>query len=58
MGWFIPVAVLIGIVGTQTAVKSRHTMKVNRKAKGWWLLVLLAWLPTFCWIMTQFIAQY
>ena len=58
MGWFIPVAALIGLVGTQTAAKSRHALKANKQAKGWWLLVVLAWLPSFCWIMAQFIGQY
>ena len=57
MGWFIPVAILIGIVGTRTAVKSRYGLKANKRARGWWLLVLMAWLPSFCWVMAQCVAQ-
>jgi hypothetical protein len=57
MPWFIPVGVLIGLAGTQTAVKSRHAMKA-KKDRAWWLLLVLAWLPSFCWILAQFIEQY
>jgi hypothetical protein len=58
MGWFIPVGFLIGMAGTQTALKSRHALKANKKAGAWWLLLLLSWMPSFCWLLAQFIDQY
>jgi len=58
MAWFLPVGILIGAAGTQTAFKSRHAMKVHTRERGWWLLLILAWLPSFCWILAQFIGQY
>ena len=57
MGWFIPLGLLIGLLGTQTATRVRHSQKANRQNRGWWLLLLLSWLPAFCWIMAQFVAQ-
>jgi len=56
MTWFLPLGCLVGIAGTQTALKSRHA--TQKKDRAWWLLVLLSWLPSFCWIAAQFIAQY
>jgi hypothetical protein len=53
MTWFIPVGIVIGAVGTQTAIKSRR----SQKDRTWWLLLLLAWLPVACWLLAQFILQ-
>jgi hypothetical protein len=55
--WMIPLAVLIGVVGTRTASKSRHSMSATTKAQGWWLLVVLAWTPLVCWFLSQFVNQ-
>ena len=54
MAWFIPVAGLIGLAGTRTAYKARQ----RKQDRGWWLLLCLAWLPSFCWLMAQWVAQY
>jgi len=58
MGWFIPVGILIGAAGTQTALKSRHFLKANKQSQSWWLLIILSWLPSLCWILAQFIEQW
>jgi hypothetical protein len=58
MPWFIPVGVLIGLGGTQTALKARHAMKARKEQRSWWLLLLLSWLPSVCWFLAQFIEQY
>lgn len=59
MGWFLPLGFLIGAAGTQTAFKSRrHHAKARTRDRLWWLLVILAWLPTVCWILAQFVEQY
>ncbi len=58
MGWFFPVGILIGAVGTQTAAKARHQGKGKTRDRAWWLLLVISWLPTLCWLMAQFIDQY
>jgi hypothetical protein len=58
MSWFLPLGLLIGFVGTRTALKARHSVKTGKNPLSWWLLVILAWLPSFCWIMAQFVDQY
>lgn len=58
MPWFIPVGALIGLAGTQTALKSCRAMKAKKKDRAWWMLIILAWFPSFCWILAQFIDQY
>ena len=58
MAWFLPVSILIGAAGSQTAFRSHHLAGAHTKEKTWWLLLVLAWLPTFCWILAQFIDQY
>jgi hypothetical protein len=58
MTWFLPVSILIGAAGTQTARKSRHHTKAHTGERAWWLLVILSWLPAICWILAQFVEQY
>ena len=55
MAWFLPVGVLIGVLGTRTALKSR---RLDAKDPAWWLLLLLAWLPVLCWALAQVVAQW
>ena len=55
--WFVPVAILIGLAGTQTTLRVKHYLKVRRKEKAWWLLILIAWLPLLCWLASQFVTQ-
>jgi hypothetical protein len=57
MAWFFPLGVLVGLAGTQTAYRSRHTLRLSRQEGTWWFLVLLAWLPILCWIAAQFVVQ-
>jgi len=56
MGWFLPVGILIGAAGTQTALRAhRHA---GPRERSWWLLLVVAWLPTFCWLLAQVVDQY
>ena len=55
--WFVPLALVIGIAGTRTALHARHTLKVHRKDRSWWLPMVLGWFPLACWILSQFVAQ-
>jgi hypothetical protein len=57
MIWFLPIGLVIGLAGTQTSLKARHFAKNNRAERAWWLLLVLAWLPTLCWIAAQFVLQ-
>jgi hypothetical protein len=57
MDWFFSVGVLIGVVGTRTAQKLRYVVKGSTKDRAWTLLLILSWLPTFCWIVAQFLNQ-
>jgi hypothetical protein len=56
MSWFLPVAVLIGIIGTHEAMRSRRASGQSQHF-GCWLLLLVAWMPSVCWLIAQFIAQ-
>jgi uncharacterized membrane protein len=56
MPWMIPLALSIGGVGTRTSFKARHTRKGSRN--DWWLLLILAWTPALCWMISQFVEQY
>lgn len=58
MAWFLPLGLLIGAAGTQTAMRAHRHAGAGTRERSWWLLLLVAWLPTFCWIMAQFIDQY
>lgn len=55
--WFLPLAVLIGFAGTQTTLRSRHSLKARTRERAWWLLLVLSWLPLACWVASQFIPQ-
>jgi len=57
MGWFLPLGVLIGALGTQTAIRAHHAMRAKTREKGWLLLLTMAWLPSFCWVLAQFVRQ-
>jgi hypothetical protein len=57
MIWFIPLAILIGLAGTQTTLRSRHNLKSRKKERAWWLLLVLSWVPLVCWFVSQFISQ-
>jgi len=56
MPWFFPLAIVIGLAGTQTTLRNRHAAK-TRKERTWWLLLVMAWLPVACWVLSQFIRQ-
>ena len=58
MPWFIPLAIGVGYEGTKTSLRSRHLLKSGNRERDWWILLVLAWLPSFCWIVSQFIEQY
>lgn len=57
MLWFIPLAISIGLLGTRTAIHERHLEGGTHRLKGWWLLFLLSWAPTLCWMMAQVVRQ-
>ena len=57
MRWFVPVAVVVGLIGTRAAGQSRRAGKGRGRDRSWWLLGALAWLPLVCWLCAQFILQ-
>jgi hypothetical protein len=57
MAWFAPVALGIGVAGTRTALESRRHLRAGSEDHGWWLLVVLSWLPLVCWLAAQFVVQ-
>jgi hypothetical protein len=57
MGWFLPLGVLIGALGTQTAFRAHHALGAKSREKGWLLLLAMAWLPSVCWVMAQVVKQ-
>lgn len=57
LAWFLPLALVIGFLGTQTAVRSRHALKARKLEPPWWILSVLSWLPLACWIVSQFVQQ-
>ena len=57
MPWFVPIAVLVGLAGTHTTMRSRHALKANKKERAWWLLLVLSWVPLACWILSQIVPQ-
>jgi len=58
LNWFLPLGILIGAAGTQTAIRVHHGVKGHTRSRGWMLLLAIAWLPSFCWILAQFVDQY
>jgi hypothetical protein len=58
MPWLFPVSLVIGVEGTRTAVRARHGVKGRALDSSWALMLLLAWLPLICWILSQVIDQY
>lgn len=58
MPWFISVAIFLGVVGTKTSLQQRHLMaKKAPPDPGWWLILVIAWMPLVCWVLAQFIRQ-
>ena len=53
--WMIPVAVMIGVAGTRTALQARRLIKAA--SKDWWMVVVLAWSPLVCWVASQVVLQ-
>lgn len=54
MPWFVPVALALGALGTRTGSHQRRMARRNHD-KGWWLIVVFAWLPLVYWILAQFV---
>ena len=57
MLWFIPLAAAIGILGTKSALDQRHLTGQSHHNNGWWLTFAIAWAPTICWMLAQFVQQ-
>jgi hypothetical protein len=57
MPWFIPLGLGVGLAGTRTALHSRHQFRASRQEGSLWLLLVLSWLPIFCWLAAQFVVQ-
>ncbi len=57
MAWFLPLGFLIGAAGTQTAFRAHHFSTSRHRDEGWWLLLTVAWLPTVCWGLAQFVSR-
>ena len=58
MPWFIPIATSIGIMGTKTGLEQRHLARKTHRNQGWWLIVVIAWMPSVFWVFAQFVQQY
>jgi hypothetical protein len=58
MYWFIPFAIVIGILGTRTALEQHHLEGRGQHRKGWWLLLLLGWAPAVCWALSRIVPQF
>lgn len=58
MPWFIPIALAIGVMGTKTGLEQRHLARKTLRNRGWWLIVVLAWMPAVFWVLAQFVQQY
>jgi hypothetical protein len=54
--WMIPLALLIGVSGTRTALRLRRSPKSG--TSDWWLLLVLGWVPLVIWALAQAIGQY
>ena len=52
----LPLAILIGLSGTWTYLNVRHRLRAA-KDRAPWLLIVLAWFPLVCWILSQFVTQ-
>jgi hypothetical protein len=52
--WFLPLALGVGLAGTATCLKS---MGLNQKDRSWVVLLVLAWLPLACCVLSRFILQ-
>lgn len=57
MLWFFPVAIAIGLAGTQTALRHRHAPRTRRRDRSWVLILGMAWLPLVCWILSLVVTQ-
>ena len=51
--WMIPLALLIGLFGTRSALRTGHLIKTGTAA--WW--VVLSWIPMLCWMASQVVLQ-
>jgi hypothetical protein len=58
MPWFIPIAIVLGVLGTRTGLHQRHLSGKTHRDRSWWLIFIIAWLPAVCWTLAQFIQQY
>jgi len=58
MPWFLPVAILIGLMGFKIGMEEGHLSMGKRRRLDRWLILLVAWMPAFCWLMAQFVQQY
>jgi hypothetical protein len=58
MPWFFPVAISLGVVGTWTGLERRQLAARTRRDRGWWLMLVIVWLPTVYWALAQFLPQY
>lgn len=56
MPWFAPLSMGLGLLGTRTGLQARHLRRGNH-ARGWWLILLVAWLPLLYWVLVQFVPQ-
>ena len=53
--WMVPLALLIGLSVTRTALKSHLPLKATLKTR--WLLLVLGWTPLVCWLASQVVVQ-
>lgn len=53
MGWFLPLALLVGGLATQEAWRLRGQREGSRKAGSVALLLFMGWFPLFAWILNN-----
>ena len=52
--WLGPSGLGLGILGTRSGLQARGSRQ-REHARGWWLILLVAWLPLLYWILAQFL---
>ena len=45
-------------MGTQTGLEQRHLARKTYHSQGWWLIVVLGWMPAILWLLAEFVQQY
>jgi len=58
MPWFLPLAILVGVMSTRSALAQRAFGRGSYHARGLWLLIVLGWMPLLVWLLNNLWPQY